>query len=1481
MKLTLPQMDILFEQLLYPGEPIHNIGAKIEIRGQLHFESLNRAYMNLIEQTDAYRTLLVKTIHNEFEAEIAEGNCPPLGYQDFSDNIQPDTAANEYMQQEFLKPFNLFGGNPLYTFTLVKVHDTLHYLFSVYHHIITDGWGTSLMFQRLVNSYNEILEQGKVISTYDFRYSSFQAEDQAYQKAEAFLHDRNYWVERFSSLPENLFTRLSNTVERKSSREELIIDRHTYERLQQLAHDYNATTFHLILAILFFYFGSRQQKNDISIGLPVLNRNKAVFRKTVGLFMGISPLRITIDFESTLQRLVSSIKTQLRADYRHQQFPLSRLLNELNVSAEQERLFNITLSYEKQDYTGSFTNTQTRVIPLSHQSERVALAVYIREFSNEQDVKIDFDYNTSYFTGAQAKQAAGHIKSCISRVLENPNIKLTELKYISAEEENWLLYTCNKSAAAYPQHKTVVDIFEEQANAFPEKIAVTDGETTFTYADLNTIASKMAASVNKVLPTGSAKMPVAVMLKRGAVMLPVLLAVLKSGRPFIPLDPEFPEERLRWIINDSCATVIITDNQTVAATAGTPALYLADLFSETDVLAQVNVMHSSADDTAYIIYTSGSTGNPKGVEIGHKSLTNFLISMRHSPGLYPDDVLFSITTCSFDISILEFFGPLITGATLYMAVPSVLANPSLLIQAIEASGATVMQATPSFYQMLFNAGWQGCKKLRILCGGDSLSELLAEKLIYSTAGLWNMYGPTETTIWSCCKRVTSPGHAGVIGKPVSNTQVYILDSFLRLLPAGAAGSIYIGGHGLAKGYYRNMELTTERFIKNPVTGLGLAYNTGDQGRWNEEGELEFLGRNDNQVKIRGYRIELGEIETILNQVEGVREAVVVAKKGTQHDAFLAAFIVAGENTVADTQIIATLKEKLPDYMIPYVIVRVEKIPLTPNQKKDRKLLAQTDITTAQESSGKYPETRMEKNLAACWQEALGHDGPIQAGSNFFSVGGHSLAAIKLINLIARKFSVEISFKTIFDYPTIESLASLLEKQEKSITGIRQASPLKKDYPATPAQQQIWLASQLQGRISAYNMVAVYAIEGEADVNRIKAVINNLIRQHEILRTVFFEKNGVVYQCIQPYSDAMFDVAEHYVEKEEVQAVIDTFAVKELPLETGLLLDVNLVHVKDSIPVLLFCAHHIILDGFALEIFIASFAAGYNSKQQENMQEYAEAGFQFKDYSEWLNARIEQHKDKSNAFWKQHLAGYQPKQTFFEYSPSQLVAASASYNFEISGNLLAALKTLAATSKNSLYSLLLAALNVLISRLNGLTDICIATINSGRYHPGLAHQLGMFAKTILLRTSINPDESFGMLSEKIQQQLFIIDDYQDVPADILRLAAFDIMLVYQGADLRFDEITALDGMKLRSLPVANRQSRIPLVFNFFESREKVSAVIDYNTGIYDYNAAKVFAENFLQILHDATVRQGALLSSLIAVQSQAVKPTVDFDFDFDF
>ncbi|MBQ4803356.1 amino acid adenylation domain-containing protein [Aquimarina sp. MMG015] len=1482
MRLTLPQQDVYFEQLLYPNEPIYNIGAKIAIKGDIDFETLNEAYIKLIDQHDAYRSIVVRTEGNA-EMKILSEHKSTLGYVDFSNQEDANNRAEVFMQTAFQEPFDFNSKELLHKFILVKVDKINHYLFSVYHHIITDGWGTSLMFQRLVTNYNELMESGRIETEYPYSYQDFVSNDEVYSESEDFLKDRLFWKNKFQNLPERLFEKLDDTIDiNKSSRKELIIKRSIYNQLLDIAKENKCSTFQVILALLYLYFGKKHQNRDFAIGLPVLNRSKSVFKKTVGLFMGVSALRIPLDFEDTFEDLISQIKQQLRQDYRHQRYPLGKLIKELDVFQDKERLFNITLSYEKQDYSDHFTNTETRVIPLTHQSERVALAVYIREFDELEDVKIDFDYNVNYFDKNSASQLVAHFECLMKDVVRNTKKKLLDYNYLTEKEEQQLLRGFNQTRSSYNKETTLLSSFDDQVKKKPNSISIQDRFNTYTYKELDIRSNQVANYISREFGKED-KAPITVLMNRSADLVTVLLGVFKSGRAYIPLDPSFPKERLKYIIGHSDVKCIIggAEQQDIIDTE-VRYINIETLLNDKSINKTSFLSGVQSSDTAYIIYTSGSTGDPKGVEVGHQSLLNFLLSMQQKPGVTQEDILFSVTTQSFDISILEFFTPLISGARLYVIDNDTLIDPLAIIEELKQVNPTIIQATPSFYQMLYNANWGGDNMLKVLCGGDLLSESLAESLINTCSEVWNMYGPTETTIWSSIKKVEKPQDASNIGRPIHNTDIYVLDEYKKLLPVGTTGAIYIGGDGLAKGYFKNEVLTKEKFVKNPFNENEKVYDTGDIGRWNTDGGIEFLGRNDNQVKIRGYRIELGDIETKLNQLDTIKSSVVVAQKKTNQEASLIGYVIPNQKLINVDEVINQLQKELPEYMIPYTIIPLENFPLTPNKKVNRKVLALKDIEVSSVASQyKRPISFLEIKLCKYYKEVLETKNEIGTTDNFFRLGGHSLNAVRLIGKIEKELGYQISLKTIFDYPTIASLSSFLERKEIQELKSIPKTTIKSHYPITLPQYAIWLASFQSEKSVAYNMFRSYRVNGEFDHVLLEKALRKIIGKYEMLRTNFVEFKGTPHQIIRSNKETCFKIDRFFVDNSNIKRELEEYANQEFDLKEETLVRLGMFETSTGDRLLLFVTHHIMMDGWSLEVLIKEVIGHYISLTSGINFQQEKLNLQFKDYAVWQHNIELNNRNDNYQFWKQYLNNYRWR-SLVSYDQDEKLSEKYSgsfYHFDWDKAFLEKLNQTALSQKTTLHTLLATVFNILVYKMQGLKDICIGTINSGRPFSDLHSQIGMFVKTLPLRLKVDPDQLFTDMLQNVQKDMLAIDKHQDIPEEILSSLRLEAILVLQNPTFNYEKIEINQDFSLEFNPVDAKYNRLPLLVSFSINEEHLHGSIYYDTSKYEIETIELLVLKYKKILEELVRNPNISINDINADLAFEQEQAINIDFSF--
>jgi amino acid adenylation domain-containing protein len=665
------------------------------------------------------------------------------------------------------------------------------------------------------------------------------------------------------------------------------------------------------------------------------------------------------------------------------------------------------------------------------------------------DVSLEMEYNTDIFDDARIVRMVGHYQTLLEAVADDPGRRLAELPMLTDTEHQQLLIDWNQTAVDYPKDRCLHELVEEQAEHAPEAVAAVFKSTQLTYRQLNDQANQLAHYLQK-LGVGPDTL-VGICLESSLEMVVGLLGILKAGGAYVPLDPAYPKERLAFMVNDSGAPVLLTHQRLRdQLQVENPNCQILCLDADWGTIARSPTRNPisgvSPENLAYVIYTSGSTGRPKGVEIEHRALKNFLCSMAQEPGFSETDVLLAVTTLSFDIAGLELFLPLITGARIELASRETAQDGTALARTLSNSGATTMQATPATWRLLFESGWKGDRRLRVLCGGEAMDRDLAARLVSTCGSVWNMYGPTETTIWSSVARIESD--EVTIGRPIANTRMYVLDGNREPVPPGVTGELHIGGIQLARGYLGRPELTAEKFVQNPF-GEGRLYKTGDLARYSSDGAIEYLGRIDSQVKIRGFRIELGEIESVLRQHPSVQESIVIAREDIPGDKRLVAYVVARDHMSGDerptrhavsrngvaspSELREFLQVKLPDYMMPAAFVPLEALPLTPNGKVDRKALPRPDFEAlADESKFVAPSTPTEIVLARIWCEVLGlkHVG---IHDNFFESGGHSLLALRIFSKIENEFGDRPPLATLFQAPTIEKFATVLDSRSWKAT----------------------------------------------------------------------------------------------------------------------------------------------------------------------------------------------------------------------------------------------------------------------------------------------------------------------------------------------------------------------------------------------------------------------------------------------------------------
>ncbi|HXS67974.1 MAG TPA: amino acid adenylation domain-containing protein, partial [Candidatus Polarisedimenticolia bacterium] len=807
------------------------------------------------------------------------------------------------------------------------------------------------------------------------------------------------------------------------------------EKINALSQSGGFTPYMILLAAFQTLIHRYTGQEDIMVGSPVAGRTRASVEKVIGLFVNMLALRTKLDGNPSFFELLHRTQTAVLEALAHQELPFEKLVEELQPERSASYSPLIQVMFALQDELSEnlkLPGITTSAFPLDTRTAKFDLTFTIVKGAAGFDCCAEF--NSDLFEAATVRRMLGHYAKLLEGIAANPDQNLSDIPLLTDAERRQMLVEWNQTEMDFPRDKCIHELFAAQADATPKSVAVVCGNESLTYEELNWRANQLAHHL-KFLGVGPENL-VAISMERSLEMIVGIMGTLKAGAAYVPLDPTFPAERLKFMLEDSKASLLLTrssEKERLGESQKSIRTICLDadwrLISE-ESEDKLNVPVNSGN-LAYVIYTSGSTGWPKGVQIPHRAVVNFLHSMRREPGLSANDTLVSVTSISFDIAGLEIFLPLAVGAKIVLATSEEIFDAADMQSLMRTHRATVMQATPSFWQFLVESDWPGDRRMKILCGGEALSRELADQLLDRAAEVWNLYGPTETTIWSTLCKVTPGKELISIGRPIANTQVYLLDAHLQSVPIGVPGELHIGGDGMARGYLNRPELTEEKFIPDPFNRNGRLYKTGDLARYCADGTIECLGRNDFQVKLRGHRIDLGEIESALRQFPNVRDAVVVLRQDERREKSLAAYLLRPSHPSPDAGMLQQfLRKKLPDYMMPSAFVVLDKFPLTPNGKTDRKALSKaTAVRTPAKQAFTPPRTPAEETLAKIWRELL-RQPEIGIDDNFFEIGGHSLLAMQLMARVRKEFQAELSLRHIFEAPTISELADVLAQEKQ-------------------------------------------------------------------------------------------------------------------------------------------------------------------------------------------------------------------------------------------------------------------------------------------------------------------------------------------------------------------------------------------------------------------------------------------------------------------
>jgi len=1020
----------------------NHIPILLRAAGRLDLTLLERSLTAIVERHEALRTTFA-VLHGELVQAIAAPSRVSLELTDLRDlpAAEREHEARVAVTADLRRAFNLRTG-PLFRVHAWRLSEEDHFLLLNLHHSIADGWSFTVLLRELGAAYQAYQQETQPrLPELPIQYGDYAEWQRDTLQGETLEELLGYWkgqLSGYSGVLELPADRPRPSV--RSAAGDVItrpLPRALLSDLESLSQRQDCTPFMTLLTAFQVLLHRYTEQVDVAVGSPVAARNRSELEPLIGCFINTLVFRTDLSGDPSFREAMERVRETALGAYAHQELPFGLLVRALDPPRDPSRTAIVQALFQYHEafirpvnppgltFTSVGTNRGGSLADLMlcvlDQGERVICSV---------------EYSTELFDAATVEQFMGHYQQLLEAAAANPDQPISKLPLLTSDERRQLLVEWNDTGAEYPQDRGVHELFAMQARQTPERTALVFGRDRITYAELDRRANQVAHCL-QALGVGP-EVSVGVYVERSLEMLMAVLGILKAGGAYVPLDPAFPAERIGWMLEDARPPVLLTQESLRAALPPHAARVICLDTGWDDIArypSETPEARTGPDHLAYILFTSGSTGRPKGVQIEHRALVNFLESMRREPGMIANDRLLAVTTLSFDIAALELFLPLLVGACCVIASRDDVLDGGRLRNLMDEHAITVLQATPATWQLLLGCGWMGTPGLKALCGGEAVPRELATQLLERCDVVWNVYGPTETTIWSAACRIQTGDGPVTIAGPIANTQLYVLDRQMEPVPIGVPGELYIGGDGLARGYLNQDALTAERFVPNPLRGEVVAasgaasprlYRTGDRVRYLADGRMEFLGRIDQQVKIRGYRIELGEVEAALVGHDAVRQSVAIVREDTPGDRRLVAYVVPIESGSVSGSILREHAGKLlPPYMVPTSVVVLDCFPLTPNGKIDRGALPLPDLSDNEAGDVQVaPSDAIELQLTEIWRRTLNCD-ELGVTDNFFDLGGHSLLAVRLFSEIETRFGLRLPLATLYRAPTIRHLAEVI------------------------------------------------------------------------------------------------------------------------------------------------------------------------------------------------------------------------------------------------------------------------------------------------------------------------------------------------------------------------------------------------------------------------------------------------------------------------
>lgn len=1473
-----PQSEIWISCLM-GGEDAnrsYNESVSLRLHGSFNQPAMVKSLEDLISRHEALRSTFTA---DGKQLCIYKTSALNLEFHDIS--AQTDEAQkqciSDFSKRDAQTPFDLLNG-PLFRVALFKLSDKEHFLKLTAHHIVCDGWSLGILLQDLSKLYSGyMLEKSPDLSEAP-QFSEYALQMRAFSESGEYRQIEQYWVNKYKDnvpvldVPADFPRPADRTY--KSHRDDYFIDKDLVASIKKVGAKAGCSLVTTLMCSFEIFLNRITGQHDIVLGLPSAGQSATGSYGLVGHCVNLLPLRSFVKPDLSFVDYLKQRKSEVLNDYDHQQLTFSSLLKRLNIKRDTSRIplvpvvFNIDMGL---DNGVEFAGLSHKLVYNPREYE--TFEIFLNATGSEESLILEWSYNTQLFRTESIARMMNEFESLLRAAVAEPGIKIKDIPLWSRDELSAKLAAWNNTASDYPKNKTLHELISGTAAKYAEKTAIRFENRLVKFSDVNALANQLAALLQRNgIKRGDV---VGVAVDRSPEMVIALLATLKAGGAYVPLDPAYPKDRIEFMLDDSSASILLASKKYKGYfNSKAKELLIEDIWRELPSYSSQDIaVAGNGNDLAYILYTSGSTGKPKGVMVEHRNLVNLLYSMILFPGITANDKLLAVTTISFDIAGLELFLPLLSGAELVIADTDTSKDGRALLDIMEKQSISIIQATPSTYKLMLEENWTKKLNVKILCCGEPMSKDLAGKLLPRCGALYNMYGPTETTIYSTGTQIFSAEETITIGHPIHNTQVYILDEYMRPLPEGVVGEIYLAGDGVARGYLNRPELNAEKFVDDPFSHRPGAkmYRTGDLGKFMADGKIHCLGRIDHQVKIRGYRIELGEIEFNLSKQKGVKEAVVMAREDNPGDQRLVAYLVmepgSGDTSVQDIR--NGLKEMMPAFMVPGDFVFLSAFPLTPNGKIDRKALPAPQSTHIIKAEKELTETDAEHTVSKVWKEVLGVE-KIGRYDDFFELGGHSLIAAQVMKRMEKETGKRLSITTLFKNPKLVQFASLFDEEKKSepesaadeITEDISSVPEKIQATPTEPQVEIFLACMLGGEEASrsYNVSFAEFLYGRVDYKAMEKAVFTLVRRHESLRSTFTPDGNEM--CIHrelPVKIYYEDYSSHTPDQQ--QQLIDDFCKKTsettFDLVNGPLFKVALFKLSDEKYYFAFTAHHIICDGVSAGILLRELGLLY-SAYVVNKTPHLPAAPSFAAYAaEQQEFYKGDEYAKIEEYWVERYKGEIPTLNIpIDFSrPPQRTYKGRYYLHYPAPSLIQDIKKLGSGFGCSFAITLRAIFEIFLHDITGQEDIVVGLPVSGQLSSDLEGLVGHCVNLLPIRSRLK--EGTGFIDYLKERKFDLLDDYEhhqltfsslikklDIVRDNSRIPLVSVIL---NTTMGLDDGINFYGLKLEELPSFSGYENFELSVNAGGSEAHPVFEWAYNTQLFKESSIKQFALDFESLI----------------------------------